>query len=221
MSTSDAGDRGTGGKWLCLSGAGAVVLVVASFAGLGGDTPGPGDSARIATYYDSHEIRETIASFVIAASAPLFVLFGLGLALSLWPAGTPRRSIWQGMLAVGGAVAGGAFLVTGLIHVAVVQTANSDGASLGALQALAGLDQSTWVAFNGGLGVLMLGAAGALLTSKTSPVLGWIALVTGLALFIPFADFAGLIVSGLWIITVSVKQFRSEPRRAPAPLLAQ
>ena len=32
--------EGRAGEWLSLSGAGAVVLVVASFAGLGGDTPG-------------------------------------------------------------------------------------------------------------------------------------------------------------------------------------
>jgi hypothetical protein len=222
MSTSEAGDRGTGGKWLSLSGAAAVVLVVASFAGLGGDTPGSEDSAaQIGAYYDSHEVREMIAAFVLAASAPLFVLFGVGLAISLWPADGPRRSIWQGMLAVGGALAGGGFLIAAFIHVALTMTANNDGVAGGGLQALAGLDESSWVAFNSGLGVLMLGAAGALLTRKTSPVLGWIALIIGIALFIPFADFGGLIASGLWIITVSVKRFRAEPRRAPAPLLAQ
>ena len=38
---------------LSLSGAGAVVLVVASFAGLGGNTPGASDSAAtISAYYD-------------------------------------------------------------------------------------------------------------------------------------------------------------------------
>jgi hypothetical protein len=51
-------------------------------------------------------------------------------------------------------------------------------------------------------------------------VLGWIALVAGIALFIPFADFIALIVSGLWIITVSVRQFRAEPRRVARPVLA-
>jgi hypothetical protein len=198
-----------------------VVLVVASFAGLGGDTPGSGDSAaKISAYYDSHEVREMIASFVLAASAPLFVLFGVSLAMSLWQAEAPRRPVWQSVLALGSALAGGAFLVAALIHVALVQTANNSGVSDGALQALAGLDESSWVAFNSGLGVLMLGAAGALLARKASPVLGWSALVAGIALFIPFADFIALIVSGLWIITVSVRQFRAEPRRVASPVLA-
>ncbi|MDX6541903.1 MAG: hypothetical protein QOI71_3513, partial [Gaiellales bacterium] len=60
----------------------------------------------------------------------------------------------------------------------------------------------------------------ALLARQTSPVLGWIALAAGIALFIPFADFVALIVSGLWIIAVSVKQFRAEPGRLPTPVLA-
>ena len=58
----------------------------------------------------------------------------------------------------------------------------------GALQALVGLDENSWVAFNAGLGVMMLGAGASILASKTHPVLGWIALVAGIALFIPFAD---------------------------------
>jgi hypothetical protein len=221
MSVLGTNDRGIAGRWLPLSGAAAVLLVVASFAGLGGDTPGSGDSAaKISAYYDSHQVREMIASFVLAASAPLFVLFGVSLAMALWQGDAPRRPVWQGILAVGSAVAGGAFLVAALIHVALIQTADNSGVSSGALQALAGLDESSWVAFNGGLGVLMLGAAGALLARKASPVLGWIALVAGLALFVPFADFVALIVSGLWIIVVSVKQFRAEPQPAASPLPA-
>ena len=116
----------TAGRWLPLSGAAAVVLVVASFAGLGGDTPGSSDpAAKISAYYDSHEVREMIAAFVLAASAPLFVLFGVGLALSLWPGDAPRRSLWHGVLAVGSAVAGAGFLIAALIHAALTMTANN------------------------------------------------------------------------------------------------
>jgi hypothetical protein len=64
------------------------------------------------------------------------------------------------------------------------------------------------VAFNAGLGVLMLGAGASLLASKTNRVLGWIALVAGIALFIPFADFVALIVTGLWLIWTSITLFR-------------
>ncbi len=199
-------------RLLSLSGAGAVVLVVASFAGLGGNTPGASDSAAtISAYYDGHEVREMVAAFVLAASAPLFVIFGVTLALSLWQSEARRRPLWQSTLALGSAVAGVGFLIAALFHIALTQTANASGVSTGALQSLAALDEHSWVAFNSGLGVMMLGAAGTLLASRTHRVLGWIALVTGIALFVPFADFAGLIVSGLWIITTSVQLYRSQP----------
>jgi hypothetical protein len=204
-------------RWLSLTGAAAVVLVVVSFAGLGGDTPGADDSAAaISSYYDSHEVREMLASFVLAASAPFFVIFGMWLAASIWPAGAPG-SIWRTVLTVGSGVAGGGFMVAALIHVSLTQTANYDGIAGGALQALAGLDESSWVAFNAGLGVMMLGAAGSVLASKAHRVLGWIALVAGIALYIPFADFAALIVSGLWIIWTSIALFRRGTAFAAAP----
>ena len=116
----------------------------------------------------------------------------------------------------GSAVAGVGFLIAALFHIALTQTANVSGVSTGALQSLAALDEHSWVAFNSGLGVMMLGAAGTLLASRTHRVLGWIALVAGIALFVPFADFVGLIVSGLWIITTSVQLYRSQPAESLA-----
>ncbi len=158
-------------RLLSLSGAGAVVLVVASFAGLGGNTPGASDSAAtISAYYDGHEVREMVAAFVLAASAPLFVIFGVTLALSLWQSEARRRPLWQSTLALGSAVAGVGFLIAALFHIALTQTANASGVSTGALQSLAALDEHSWVAFNSGLGVMMLGAAGTLLASRTHRV---------------------------------------------------
>jgi hypothetical protein len=203
-------------KWLSLTGAAAALLVVVSFAGLGGDTPGAQDpAATIGSYYNSHEAREMVAAFVLAASAPFFVIFASWLGASLWPAAAPR-SPWQSILTVGGGVAGAGFMLAALVHVALVQTANHDGIAGGALQALAGLDENSWVAFNAGLGVLMLGAAGSLLASRAHPALGWIALVAGIALFIPFADFVALIVSGLWLIWTSIALYRRGPAFAAA-----
>ena len=120
--------------------------------------------------------------------------------------GAPAVPEWRGS-----AVAGVGSLIAALFHIALTQTANVSGVSTGALQSLAALDEHSWVAFNSGLGVMMLGAAGTLLASRTHRVLGWIALVAGIALFVPFADFVGLIVSGLWIITTSVQLYRSQP----------
>lgn len=210
---------GTGRRWLPLSGAAAVAALIVAVVVLGGDTPGSGDSpATIRAFYDSNEVREMASAFVVAATAPLFVLFGVCLATSLWPSPAARRPVWQTVLAVGSAVAAVGFIVPALIHVALTQTANTAGVSGGALQALAGLDESSWVAFNCGMGVMMLGAGGALLGRRAYPVLGWIALVAGIALFFPFADFIAFLVSGLWIIATSVVLFRRSAGPAVAGL---
>ena len=203
---------------LSLSGIAAVALVVASWSAFSGDTPGArATAAKISAYYGSRETREMIAAFVLAASAPFFVLFAVTLAESL---GVYGRTIWQRVLTLGGAVVAGVFLVSALIHGALTQTANSHVAAGGALQALAGLDESAWMAFCAALGVLMLGAAGSLFSHGVSPVRAWIALVAGIALFIPFADFIALLVSGLWIIATSIILFRRDRAIAARPQLA-
>jgi hypothetical protein len=75
------------------------------------------------------------------------------------------------------------------------------------MQALNTVDNNFWVAFNPALGVLMVGAAGTLLSrASTYRWLGWIALV-GVALFIPFADFFALLLTGVWIIVTSILLF--------------
>ena len=103
-----------------------------------------------------------------------------------------------------------------LIDAALTQTANHHDAQAAPAQVLAGLDQSTWMALCAGLGVLMLGAAGSLLAQWVAPVRAWIALVAGIALFIPFAYFIALIVSGLWIIATSISLYRRTSSRSDA-----
>jgi hypothetical protein len=211
-------DSTTGaGRWLSLTGAVAAVLVVVSFAGLGGNTPTADDpAAKISAYYNAHEAREMIAAFVLAASAPFFVVFGMCLVARLRPAGRAANSTWQTLLTVGSGVAAGGFILAALIHVALVQTAGYDDIDGGALQALTGLDENSWVAFNAGLGVMMLGVGAYVLSSGAHRVLGWIALVAGIALFIPYADFFALIVSGLWLIWTSIAMYRRGPAFADA-----
>ena len=195
-------------RMLSLSGAVAVVLIVASFVVLQGDTPTSGDSAaKINAFYDSHSGRSFVSSFVLTAAAPFLVLFAVSLALAMWPS-DGRRALWPYVLIAGGATAAIGFVFTGMIHFALADAADHDVVPGAALQALTSLDGASWVAFNAGLGVLMLGAAGTLLARKAYPVLGWIALAASIALFIPFADFVGLIVSGLWLIAASIVLYR-------------
>lgn len=217
MGTSAEPRPTSGGRLLPLSGVAAVVLIVVAFVGLGGDTPTSEDSgATINAFYDSHQAREFIASFVLAAAAPFLVIFAVSLALALWPAGGSGRALWQFVLIAGGAVAGLAFVLTGLLLFALTDAADQSNFSESALQALNVLSSDAWVAFNAGLGVMMLGAAGSLFARKAYPVLAWIALVVGIASFIPFADFVALIVAGLWIIYTSIQLYRRPGAFAPA-----
>jgi hypothetical protein len=205
------------GRLAPLSGLAGVLMVIVSFAVLGGDTPGSEDSGAVVNaFYDAHQGREMAASIVLAAAAPFLVIFAISLALALWPAEGMRSALWQLTLAAGGAVAGAAFVISGMLQFAVTDAADQSSVGGATLQALNVLTADSWVAFNAGLGVMMLGAAGTLLSRKAMPVLGWIALAAGIALFIPFADFVGLIVTGLWIIATSVLLYRRGAGLAPA-----
>jgi hypothetical protein len=62
----------------------------------------------------------------------------------------------------------------------------------------------------------MLGAAGLLLSAGIMRWLGWIALVLGVAAFIPFADFFALLATLAWIVAVSLLQVRA-PRAIASP----
>jgi hypothetical protein len=80
-----------------------------------------------------------------------------------------------------------------------------------ALQALNALDNTTWLAYNTGFGVMMLGAAGCLWQQAgVQLALGRIALVLGVLLFVPFVDFLALLVTLLWILVTSVALYRAD-----------
>jgi hypothetical protein len=199
-------------RLLPLGGIAFVAFVVVAFAGLNGDTPGSEDSAAtINAFYDSHHASEFVAALLLAAAAPFLVLFGISLASALWPADGNRRPFWQIALAGGSALAGATWILGAFIRCALADAATKRGMAGSALQALNVLDADAWVAFNSGMGVMMLAAAGALLARRVHPVLGWIALADGIMLFVPYADFSGLILSGLWIIATSVQLYRQGP----------
>jgi hypothetical protein len=206
-------------RLLPLSGAAFVIGAVAAIVVLGGDTPGGNSSAaRVSSFYQAHQNRQNLAAFVLAASLPLLVFFGVSLALSLWPAGV-RRPVWQVVLVAGSVLAAGAFALSAFIHFALADSADSVSASTA--QALNALDADNWIAFNSCLGVMMFGAAGSLIPrTGTYRILGWIALLLAIALLIPFADFFGLLLTAIWIIVVSVMLFRREPPPLGGPGLA-
>jgi hypothetical protein len=192
---------------------GGIVFVVATFlivAVLGGSTPNTNASAdRFFTYYDAHSGRQVVAAFLMGATVPFLVFFGVSLAAG--HGGT--RSFWELVVLIGTALAATGWLVAALLHFALAD-APGNHVSPDAVKALGILDGDFWIAANAALGVLMLGAAGTMLERRVR-WLGWPALAIGIALFVPFADFAGLLLTGVWIITAGVVLAREAGEPAP------
>jgi hypothetical protein len=191
-----------------------VALVVASLL-VGGGTPDSGATAiEVASFYGEDAARQWLSAFLLAAASPFAVLFGVGLAATL-----SNGTRWGDLVRAGGILVAGALLLAAGVHIAIVD-GGEQGISATALQALNTLDGNTWIAMTSGVGVLLLGAAGALLSSGTRRLLGWSALVLGVALFLPFVDFLAIIPSALWIVVASVASAReSAVHGAAVPVL--
>jgi hypothetical protein len=190
-----------------LSGAVAVLVVVLAVV-IGGGTPDPDASAaKVMSFYAAHEGREVASALVLAAAVPFLVMFAAAIATALWPTEAGVRPVWELVLLAGSALAGATILVEADVHFALVDGA--DHLSASSLQVLNLLDGDAWIAWNAGIGVMMLGAAGSLLSRRVaSGWLAWTALVLGVLLFVPFADFFALLASALWIVATSVVLFR-------------
>ncbi len=192
-------------RLLPLSGIVFVVLLVVAVVGRGDTTDSDASAAEVAALYSDQAGRQFFAAFVLAATAPFLVFFASALAArSGLDGGHKHRPIWERVVTAGAAITAAAAVIAGLIHFALADGADQEVSPI-ALQAFNVLDANVWLPFNSGLGVMMLGAAGLLLTETVLPRwLGWLALVLGVALFIPFADFVALIIALLWIIVTSV-----------------
>ena len=194
-------------RWLPLSGTVFVIVALVAVIGLAGDVPestAPG--AEVASFYDDEQMRQVIGAFLWVASIPFLVFFAV--AVAAVGRSAEARTMW-GYVVVGGSILLGAILaLLGAVQFALTDGATNDvsPASLVALNLILG---NGWVAFNGALGVMMFGAAGCLLSGLRYRWLGWAALVLGVALFIPFADFIGLILTLIWIVVASVLLFRA------------
>ncbi len=102
----------------------AFVALVLTVMGIGGGTPASGaEAAEVASFYDEHAIRQFIAAFVLAASAPFLVLFGVGLARLQPPRHTDGASLWGHVVIGGSILAAGAILVSALVRLALVDGA--------------------------------------------------------------------------------------------------
>lgn len=208
-------ETGTLQRWLPLSGFAFVVIVVVTFAAVAGDTPeSDASAAKVASFYAAHQDSAWASAFLLAAAAPLLVFFGVNLALALWPEGSGRPPIWPTVLMLGSALGAMSFLVAA--HGVLAVADGVDHLTPETLQGINLLDSDSWIVFNSALGVMLLGAAGSLIP-RGARALGWSALVLGIALFIPFADFVALLLTGIWIIVTSILQFRGSASLVAAP----
>ena len=201
-------------KLLPVGGVGAVLMIALAVA-LGGGTPdSDASAAKVMSFYPAHQGREVASALVLAASAPFLVFFAAALASTLWPRETGDRPVWELVLLGGGALAGGTILLAAAIHFTLAGEAKHLSAA--GLQVLNAVDGDSWVAWNAGFGVMMLGAGGSWLSrTATARWLAWTAVVLGILLFIPFADFIALLASAIWILIVSVyASVGAEPRLA-------
>jgi hypothetical protein len=204
-----------------LSGIVFFVLVVGTIVGVGGSTPGTDASAaELASFYGDHAVRQGLGSFLLAASVPFVLFFGIGLATTTAAHPAGGLTVWAYVLMGGTILFAGAVLLAAFAHFALANGAD-EAIAPAALQALNSLDGNTWMAFNPAFGVMMLGAAGVLISARTYSWLGWIALVLGIAAFIPFADFIALLATLLWIAVTGALLARQaasplqEPRLDP------
>lgn len=211
-----------GTRLLPLSGSAFVALVLVAVIGLSGGAPeGVVPGAEVIAYFDDNEVEQFVATFVWTAAVPFLVLF----ALSVAAVGRPdadRTRVWERLLVGGSLLVGATLLVSAMVNLSLVDGA-ANGASPAAMEALHLSIANAWVAWNAGLGVMMLGAAGTLLAEpRTHAWLGWVALPTGVALFFPVADFFGMVVTLVWIVVASVVLYRAEraTRYAAAPTTA-
>lgn len=206
-------------RLFALSGIAFVGLALVGVVGVGGSTPDTSASAgELASFYSDHSVRQGVAAFLLAAAALFVVLFGVGLA-SRNASRSGSLSTWGYVLVAGTILVAGAVLVSAFAHFALANGADENISPI-ALQALNSLDGNTWMTFNPALGVMMVGAAGTLLSAGVMRPLGWIALVLGIAAFLPFADFFALLATLLWIVVTGVVLARSgarEPGYAAAP----
>jgi hypothetical protein len=187
---------------LTLSGLAAVIVLVVAF-GIGGDTPGSGDAAAsVKAFYVDHGSAQRAGAFLIMIAVPLLVFFATAVRSVLVENGDAATRIWANIFFAGAAIASSGLLLGASLGFALASSPEDLSGS--SIQALNAFSEETWPAFTAGIGVLLLGAAGAMIPLPTGlRWLGWAALVLGIVTFTPLG-FIGFVGAGLWIVLTSV-----------------
>jgi hypothetical protein len=180
-----------------------VVLTVVAFLGLGGDTPDIDSSPQeVAAFFSTHSGREESAAFLLSIAVVFLVIFGASVRAALRPPGGVSDG-WSSVAFGGVLVASAGFLVAAAVRLALAEAADKQ-VPPAAVQALNALDNAAFLPFASGLGIMLLGAAGAMIGMPgLMRGLGWLALMIGIVVFTPLGEL-GFFASGVWIILASV-----------------
>jgi hypothetical protein len=187
---------------LTLSGLAAVVLIAVGFAASGDDPGADAGTAAIRAFYVDHRSGQQVAAFIAMIAVPFLIVFAATLRSAIIAMAPEKGSLWGNVVLAGGTLAGAGFLLTAVLEFALSEAPKElDGGALQTLNVLAG---DSWPAFTGGIGVLLLGAAGGLIPQTGGMRwLGFAGLVAGVVIFTPIG-FAGFAASGLWVVLASV-----------------
>ncbi len=186
-----------------LSGIVFVAALIIGFFVLSNGGPQVTDSAQtISSYYVDHHQRAEFVVGVIAVGLVFLAIFIAFLYDHLKAAET-SGNLWSTLMLIGGIAGIATFFAAGGVHVAI-----ADGGThhfgLDAMVALNGLDNDMLIAFVFALGLMLIGVAGATLTTLALPKwLGWAALVLGVLCFTP-VWWAGAALGLVWIVIVSI-----------------
>ena len=205
-----------------LSGIVFLALVALVTVGVAGETPGSDASGSELVSFYADSWRQFVAAFLLAASTPFLVVFAAGIAGAAVP-GRAERSAWRIVVVAGAAVTAAVILGQALLHLALTDGADQ-GVPESALQAVNTISGSIWMVFFAALGLMMLGAAGCLIpTAGAYRWLGWTALVLGIALFFPVADFFAALLTAVWFVVASLTMARgargASERRLEGPAM--
>jgi len=191
-----------------------VAIVVVVFA-TGGSTPGDHDTAQqVQSFYGQHHDKHMTLAFIMAISIPFLLFFISILRYEL------RRAGGSGQLAnaafAGGVLAAAGFGILAFVHLALADAGGSDK-TIGTTQALNVLDNNDFLPMAAGMGVLVLAAGLSTIRHGGLPKwLGWAGVVIGAASFTP-AGFFAFLLSGIWVVIVSILLTLGRQSAAPAP----
>jgi hypothetical protein len=194
-------------RFVPLLGALFVVLVAVAYV-VAGDTPSHhARGAEIRDAYDS-EAKHQIAAFLGALGAVPLLFFAGYLRAVL------SRLHPSGRLSANVALAGAVVVATGLavqslIHAALAEAAQTPEFSEQALQALNALNGWSFYPITLGLSTLLLACGVALLRGRRffAPVAAWSAVVLGVLVLVPIVGLFAAILSGIWLLVISLMLF--------------